>query len=416
MFKEYSPLDYICIDIANQVGSQGSFRGDKELFETRIQWVKDHFNELDTFIDKADNKPLYIKALYALREVLAGKPTGHLVGLDASCSGIQLMSVMTGCIKGADATGLVSEKRADAYTDVTMAMNAMLKQQGMSTIQILRDDIKRCVMTAGYGSTLVPKEVFGEGPLLATFYQSAMQVAEGAFKLMPALLDTWQADALSHNWIMPDNFHVNIKVMQSKEVRVEVDELNHSTFTTHVKINQGSKKGLANVANLTHSVDSYLLRSLVRRASFDEAKVTKAIDMITAHLMAPVSEYEHDEALQHMLDIYAETKLVDVVLIDLINETNIAMVPKELLFALNGILSKMVEYGSSPVLTVHDAYFAHPLHCNAVRYWYKELCAEIAESDLLVFIVSQIVKQRVGYTKLSDNLATHIRNSNYGLC
>lgn len=416
MFKEYSPLDYICIDIANQAGSQGSFRGDKELFETRIQWVKDHFNELDTFIDKADNKPLYIKALYALREVLAGRPTGHLVGLDASCSGIQLMSVMTGCIKGADATGLVSEKRADAYTDVTMAMNAMLKQQGMSTIQILRDDIKRCVMTAGYGSTLVPKEVFGEGPLLATFYQSAMQVAEGAFKLMPALLDTWQADALSHNWIMPDNFHVNIKVMQSKEVRVEVDELNHSTFTTHVKINQGSKKGLANVANLTHSVDSYLLRSLVRRASFDKAKVTKAIDMITAYLMVPVSGYEHDEALQHMLDIYAETKLVDVVLIDYINEDNIAMVPKELLFTLNGILSKMVEYGSSPVLTVHDAYFAHPNHCNAVRYWYKELCAELADSNILVFLVSQIVNQRVGYDKLSSSLSQYIRESNYGLC
>ena len=54
---------------------------------------------------------------------------------------------MTGCIKGADATGLVTEKRADAYTDVTVAMNNILKLKGFSSIEIPRNDIKRCVMT-----------------------------------------------------------------------------------------------------------------------------------------------------------------------------------------------------------------------------------------------------------------------------
>ena len=421
MFKLYSAIDYICIDIANCVGDQGSFRGDKELFEDRIQWVKDHYHELDSFVDLADNKPQYIKAVHALREVVAGKPTGHLVGLDASCSGIQLMSVMTGCIKGADATGLVTEKRADAYTDVTVAMNNILKLKGFTEISILRSDIKRCVMTAGYGSTFVPKEVFGGGELLATFYQASMQVAQGAFELMPALLNTWQPHALSHNWIMPDNFHVNIKVMQSKEVRVEVDELNHATFTTYVKINQGSEKGLANVANLTHSVDSYLLRSVIRRASFDECLVKTVHKLMDSELTLRgfgdgniMTDIE--ERLQHMLDIYAECNMVDVSIIDLINANSIGHVPTPLLAKLFVILTKMLELGSSPVLTVHDAYFAHPNHCNAVRYWYKELCAELAESDILVFLVSQIVKKKISFKKKSNNLASLIRNSNYGLC
>lgn len=147
MFKKYLPIDYICIDLANCVGTQGSFRGDKELFEDRIKWVKDNFNYLEDFIEAAENKPQYIKALHALRETMLGNPTGHLIGLDASCSGIQLMSVMTGCIKGADATGLVSQKRADAYTDVTTEMNSILKLKGLSSIEISRNDIKRCVMT-----------------------------------------------------------------------------------------------------------------------------------------------------------------------------------------------------------------------------------------------------------------------------
>ena len=249
MFKQFNALDYLCIDIANCVGTQGSFRGDKELFEARIQWVKDHYNSLEDFINVAEDKPLYIKAVHALRETMLGKPTGHLVALDATCSGIQIMSAITGCVRGADATGLVSDKRADAYTDVTKEMNAILKLKGFTGIEVPRPDVKRAVMTSGYGSTLVPKEVFGEGDMLATFYQACNAIAPEAFKLMADLLDTWQSDALSHNWVMPDNFHVNIKVMQTKETRIEVDELGHSTFTTYVKVNQGSRKGLANVAN-----------------------------------------------------------------------------------------------------------------------------------------------------------------------
>ena len=420
MFKSYTPIEYLCIDIANCVGTQGSFRGDKELFETRIQWVKDNNHQLESFIDVAEDKPLFIKALHALRSAQLGQPIGHLVALDATCSGIQIMSAITGCIKGADATGLISEKRADAYTDVTAAMNKILTLKGMNGIVVPRNDVKRAVMTSGYGSTLVPKEVFGEGELLATFYQAAFQVAPAAFELMSSLLDTWQADTLSHNWVMPDNFHVNIKVMQSKEVRVEVDELGHTTFTTHIKINQGSKKGLANVANTIHSIDGYLLRSLIRRASFNPTKVINAHDTINKHLMTraygATNKGTLDVDLENMLNIYEYSKMLDVSIIDYITEENIGYVPMELLVKLKATIDKMLELGSSPVLTIHDAFKAHPNHCDTVRYWYKEIMAELAESNILEFIVSQIVGKQVKYVKKANNLAELIRKSNYSIC
>lgn len=420
MFKQYLPIEYLCIDVANCVGTQGSFKGDKELFEARIQWVKDNIDQLESFIDVAEDKPQYIKAVHALREVMLGKPTGHLVALDATCSGIQIMSAITGCHKGADATGLVSSKRADAYTDVTAAMNSILKLKGFDQIEVPRSDVKRAVMTSGYGSTLVPKEVFGEGELLATFYQAAFKVAPAAFQLMSSLLDTWQSGALSHDWVMPDNFHVHIKVMESKETRIEVDELDHATFTTYVKINQGSKKGLANVANIIHSIDGYLLRSLIRRASFNPTKVNHARDLISKHLMArtygATNKGTLDADLKNMLNIYEYSKMLDVSLIDCITEENIGHIPMDLLVKLNATLGKMLELGSSPVLTVHDAFRSAPWHCNAVRYWYKEIMAELAESDILQFIVSQVVGQEVKYIKKSSNLADLIRKSNYAIC
>lgn len=415
MFKQYLPIEYICIDIANCFGL------DKLLFEDRIQWVKDHVNELEELADKADDKPLYLKAVHALRETQAGKPTGHLIALDATCSGIQIMSAITGCVKGADATGLVSNKRADAYTDVTKEMNNILRLRGLTTIETSRNDVKRAVMTSGYGSTLVPKEVFGEGDMLDTFYKAAFTIAPAAFQLMNDLLNTWRPHALSHNWVMPDNFHVNIKVMQKKETRIEVDELNHATFTTYVQINQGSEKGLSNVANTIHSIDGYLLRSLIRRASFKPKKVKNVLAVLEnsvktryAGLDEPNTEYSED--LQTAIELCYHSGMVDVAIIDYITETNVHQLSTEHIVSLIAILRKMLELGSSPVLTVHDAFRAHANHCNAVRYWYKELMAELAESKILQFIVSQILQQRVTFTKKSNNLGDLIRESNYAIC
>lgn len=415
MFKSYSAIEYLCIDIANHFGL------DKLLFEDRIQWVKDNYAKLEGYTDVAEESALYKKAVHELRQVVAGKPTGHIVQLDATCSGIQIMSAITGCVKGADATGLVTEKRADAYTDVTKKMNEILKLKGFTEIEVPRKDVKRAVMTSGYGSTLVPKEVFGEGDLLTTFYQAAFAIAPAAFELMGDLLNTWQKGALSHNWVMPDNFHVNIKVLEKKEVRVEVDELAHATFTTYVDINQGTDKGLANVANTIHSIDGYVLRTIIRRAAYDINKVEPMHQLIDAELTlrglrAANTEYKHCDDLQNMINIYNASKVLDVHIIEYITKETIGQVDTAHLKKLFKLLTKMLELGSSPVVTVHDSFGSHPNHCDTVRYWYKEILGELAESDILQFIVSQIVGYQVNYVKKSNNLAELIRNSNYGIC
>ena len=79
--KFYTPLEYIKIDISNQYGL------DKEQFEDRIAWVDTNEKDLESFEEQADNKYRYVAAVMAYREVQAGKPTGHLVGLDACSSG-----------------------------------------------------------------------------------------------------------------------------------------------------------------------------------------------------------------------------------------------------------------------------------------------------------------------------------------
>ena len=139
--KPFTAREYLCIDAANTAGK------DKLLFEERIQWTLDHLSELEALAVHAETKPLYHKAVMAIRKVQQGKPTGHMVGLDASCSGLQLMSAMTGCWAGAEATNLVNpDARNDAYSMCTENMNKALAAQFLS-VQVPRAKAKQALMT-----------------------------------------------------------------------------------------------------------------------------------------------------------------------------------------------------------------------------------------------------------------------------
>ena len=169
--------------------------------------------------------------------------------------------------------------------------------------------------------------------------------------------------------------------------------------------------------NVTHSVDAYVLRSVIRRASFDVKKVQEAYQLLNSSLSVDAEATEPcDDALQTMLDIYKYSAMLDISIIDYINESNVHHVPLPMVIRLLAVLTEMLARGSSPVVTVHDSFGSLPSHCNTVRYWYKEICGELADSEMLSFIVSQITGKRVKYVKKSNDLGDLIRNSNYAIC
>jgi hypothetical protein len=56
----------------------------------------------------------------AIQKAQQGLPTGHMVGVDAICSGIQIMSVMTGCVAvPRPLASWTPTAGADAYTKAT---------------------------------------------------------------------------------------------------------------------------------------------------------------------------------------------------------------------------------------------------------------------------------------------------------
>lgn len=411
--KFYTGAEWLMIDAASHFGH------DKLTFEKRIEWTKTNLNKLESLVDEAETKPLYYKAVLAIRKAQAGLPTGHLVGVDASCSGIQLMSVLTGCVQGANATGLVDpNRRADAYTDTTEAMNRYLV--GMQPVS--RKDAKRAVMTTMYGSKKTPKEIFGEDtPELEAFYKAIQEIAPGAWDLLQVLLAAWNAGALAHVWKLPDGFDARVKVMQQITSRIEVDELGHSSFTYQYYVNEGSEKGISLPANVTHSVDAYVLREMHRRCNYDLDQVLNVRDyLVDEYLQRNQGKQallvKAMPKLQYYIDQFNRSTLASAVIIPHINAGNVQALSDEHIEALLKITGDMIQHKPFELVTVHDEFKALANNVNYVRYHYKVILAEIADSNLVDDLLSQIHGYHGTFPKRSFNLADKIRSSEYALC
>ena len=406
--QQFTPFEYLCIDIANCKGM------DKELWQTRIDWVCSNMHCLESYVAQADDPALYVKAVLAMRQVQAGKPTGHLISLDAVCSGTQVLSALTGCIKGATSTGLIDPNtRADAYTSCTKAMNRILTAKGKESVSVSRGEAKDAFMTAVYGSKQIPEELFGED--VDVFNQACLEIAEGAFTVLPHLIKSWNKNALKHSWELPDGFQVEIPVMVASSSTIDVDELGGATITVDYKENQESAYGLANAANVTHSVDGLVLRNMIRRCSYDRNQVEKLSDLITLTLMTESNTEElTDVSLMKYVRLTLEHVFLDPVVIPFITPENINQLPTWFLQTLNETLNKMLMWEPCHIITVHDAFRVHPKDGNTIRYWYKEIMAELAESEILSSVLNQLKGTNTTYGKHGE-IADLIRNANYHL-
>lgn len=411
--KTFTGWEYLLIDIANQFGL------DKKLFEERIQWATDNLHQLGDLeaLAPVKTKPLYIKAVMAIRKAQAGKVTGHMVGLDACCSGIQIMSAMTGCVAGATSTGMVNpNERADAYKKTLDEMAAELG----SLLGITRDQAKEALMTSFYGSKAKPKEIFGEDtPELNAFYKAAVAIAPGAWELLQDLLASWNSYALEHSWKLPDGYDARVKVMEKKEARIEVDELGHSSFTYEFYENRGSKDGLSNVANVTHSMDAWVLRNMHRRCNYDHTMAVNARHYLEEEMAERTkgkqSKPVTTDKIAYYMEQYKRSTLADPVILPYLNRESVESLAPEHIEALVVIVNSMLAHMPFELVTVHDEFKAHPNNLNHVRQHYIDIMAEIADSNVLDDLLSQVYGTPGHFQKLSNSLGQLIRGSNYAL-
>lgn len=214
-----------------------------------------------------------------------------------------------------------------------------------------------------YGSKAQPEIVFGsDSPELGAFYQAAGEMAPGACELLNELLDAWQDFALGHCWQLPDGFEARVKAMKPMEIRIEVDELEHATFTHYFKVNEGCAKRTSGAkslaANVVHSVDAYVLRCIHRLCNYDPIMVSTAHSILVAEqqkraALGAQEEVVEGTGIHYYVTLWEKTSISDVVILPTVIEEGAASIPDALIAELIKMVEQMLSHKAFPVVTIH---------------------------------------------------------------
>ena len=402
--RQFTAREYLQIDIANNFGL------DTLSWDDRLQWFKDNEDKLDSLLNQAKEPALFFAGVKAWRQVLKGEAIGYPISLDATASGFQILSCLTRDRKAAELCNVIDTgKRLDAYTVIYEAMMEAIGQQA----SLDRKQTKRAVMTSLYASEAVPREVFGEGALLELFYDTMSTRAPRVWNMNSMFKKLWNPLATHHKWILPDNFHVEIKILGT--VREQV-RFAGSDYEITRKVNMPQPEGRSLGANVTHSIDGMVVREMLRRCSYDVRSISRVrLALQNFHRSRPVARIyaKGDDAMVHLLwSRYEETGYLSARILDHITSDNIAITDRDVLQELvDSLPAKPFD-----LIAVHDCFRCLPSYGNDLRRQYINQLYLITKSNLLNNVISQIVGEPVEFEGGDEQLADDIlSNCEYAL-
>jgi hypothetical protein len=401
--RRFSAREYLMIDIANSYGL------DKKDWSERLAWFGEHEGRLKEMLPKASDPAMYYAGVQAWEQVKAGQPIGYPISLDATASGLQLLAVLTGDRSAAELCNVVDTgHREDAYTGIYQNMVGKLGEE----TKIKRDDVKGAIVPALYGSTAKPKEIFGKGPLLTAFIETMRELAPAAWELNEVFIELWDPEALSNDWVLPDNFHVRCKVMAP--VAETVHFLNEPVEITY-KVNAPTAQGRSLGANCIHSLDAMIVREMSRRCSYDPTWVQLIRDTLDGEVESRFATTEEKEEAVRMVmvlwDHYVDSGYLSARILDYIDSDTLTLVEPE---AIRDLIDSLPAKPFS-VVSTHDCFRVLPSYGNDIRWQYNLQLHLIARSNMLSFLLSQITGRKLAIGKLDPTLADDILDADYAL-
>lgn len=402
MFQTFTPREYLKIDIANNYGL------DKDDWDQRISWFDKNEHQLKDLVASADEPALFFAAITAWEKVKAGQPIGYMISLDATSSGLQLLAALTGDRKAATLCNVIDAgHRADAYTGIYSQMVETIGE----TAKIDRSQTKEAIMTSLYGSTAMPKKIFGEGALLDVFYDTMKRNAPAAWELNEAFLAMWNPEVDINSWVLPDNFHVHVKVMDQEKDTIQF--LNQP-FEIFYNVNRPTESGRSLGANTIHSIDGMIVRELIRRCDYDPAKIQSLRNLLQSEFIAGTDEStENGKLVACLWNHYQETGYLSARILEVLDADNIGHVDTSVIIALLDSLPEK----PFKVISIHDCFRCLPTYGNDLRRQYNIQLQLIAQSDLLSVLIGQIIGKpgRVHIGKLDPDMHLEIMDTNYAL-
>ncbi len=397
-FREMTGMEYVKAAVACCFDKTVEKLQWNERLEAFEKLTEKDFWDTDKMYQKASNPVGLRAAKEALVKATHGTPSGYMISLDASSSGLQFLSLLVGCPTSWKLCG-GDEEILDAYVEIFMSMDTNIKLE--------RKDVKQCIMTALYGSVAMPKAIFKDK--VDEFYDTMENMAGGAWQLNLDIQELWDnVPGNTYDWYLPDGFYACI---ETNDV-----EYNQFTFMDEVyevkqKTNERPKfhKGLG--PNLIHSIDGMVVREMYRRCMFD-GNVTKRV----CDLIIEGGEYgttgKSADKVKELWGMYEKSGFLSVRILDYLFADTMGLVDPM------GIakLIQTLPNRSFDMVSVHDCFRCHPNNGDEMRRQYNRILCDIKNSNMLEFIASQVVGQKVSYPKVGNIPDDVILNANYAIC
>lgn len=396
--QEFTPKEYFQIDIANLHGE------DKLTWSRRLSWFKENEDNLLDLTQEADKPYQYYAAVTAYQKAIAGEVNHHPIALDATWSGLQCLSVLTCDHMSASICNVLDiGSRADGYT---ILYKKIVEKIGHEVDHITRQTVKEAIMPSFYGSMTAPQRCFGN--YLEAFIEVAEENCPYTWQLNNFLKEAWNPNVDSYGWVMPDNFHVHIKVYNNA-----IKDFNFlgEDFTFEHKVNAPNPYGRAFSANLTHATDSLIVREITALAMHNPRQIQRIRAMLDGTSRSSFQSKRNQEMVETLVDLYQKSGFLSARVLDYIDKESIKLVPEDSLRELLSLVPKK----PFQCLWVHDSAHVLPNYGNDIRRLYIAQLAKIARSNLLQFILDQMPIEKVKFNKADPEMWKEVQYSEYAL-
>lgn len=398
--KSFTALEYLKIDIANNMGL------DKKSWEERLDWFNTNENQLENLIDKADSPALYYAGVKAYRNIQRDPDyiNTYPISLDATSSGVQILACLTGDRLAAMCCNVLSTgSREDCYTSIYKKFAKLVGNNPLIT----RDKVKKAIMTSCYGSQATPRELFGD--YIQVFEQIMSQECPYVWALNKYLLKAWNSSISEYGWVMPDNFHVHVKVYE--KIEEEFAFMDKAYKFIHEE-NKPSIYGRAYSANCAHSIDSLFMREICAMAMHDPEKINNIKSLLNQkkYNLANTTK-ENKDMVSSLVRLSRESGFLSARILDYLDEGTISLVPRDALQEiLDNIPAKPFE-----VIGIHDCYRVLPNYGNDIRRLYIFQLYKLARSNMLEFILTQLLGTKITINKGDKEMYKDVLFSEYAL-
>lgn len=415
--EKFSVVQYLAIGIAN------SFGKDKLNFADRIEWTKVHLKQLPALLKEADEPEMAYAGFLSLKYFLTtGQLDGHLVGMDASASGIQIISALLRDPQGLYLTGVTSPNRGDVYTSLFNHFKSYLESRydlDANNLSFSRSILKDVLMKYAYGAVTEPVSILGQ-EIFDIFDQQYIATAlPGVAVVLHTLKGAQNASneeqALPYSWVLPDGHEVSsfpftrgVETFQSCYQGLGED--GKAAYATFSLAYAGQEDGVAyikNAANVIHSIDAFVVRECHRFINYEPSIVRQWQDALNQENFSNKENIYGTVGECPSLNILSSAPTKD--LLEKMTQKYVSWLKTE--------IAEMLEFHPAPLVTVHDEFKSLPTHLNFVRAKYVRILTDLGCSNILESIYQQITGKSIKFPRYlkKAEFIKEMASSNYAI-